>query len=475
MAISSVGTGSGIDLEGLIKDILDAERTPKENSLNLKETTIEAKISALGSIKSTLSEFQTALAKLKSGTLFTSRSAVSSDSSVFTATAAAGTDLGSYAIEVLDLAKTHKLSTNANFATASTVVGNGTLNITVGSSSFDVAITAGSNDTLVGVRDAINNATNNAGVRASILSVGDGMGGTTRKLVLTSTSSGADKAISVAVTGDGDGIDNDNAGLSQLISANLTQIDPAQNARITIDGFEVTSSTNQFTNAIEGVTLTAVKENPDALGTPFGGTLTVGVDKTGAKSAIEGFVANYNGLVTIFNTLTNYNPADGTRGLLSGDASVSVMESRLRAIMNDTVAEAEEGMNSLAFLGISTNRNGSITLNDSKLSSAVSNRFEDMEALFSGTNGIATRLDKLVTELTGAGGVFSTRESSMREQLSQIDDQRDQLELRLTAIEARYRSQFSALDILVNQLNQTGDFLLQQLEATAQIINRKNK
>jgi flagellar hook-associated protein 2 len=160
--------------------------------------------------------------------------------------------------------------------------------------------------------------------------------------------------------------------------------------------------------------------------------------------------------------------------LLSGDASVKVMEDRLRSIMTGTVAGAAEGMNSLAFLGIATNRDGSISLNDTKLSSAISTRFDDLEKLFSGENGIANRLDKVVTELTASNGVFTTREKSMRGQLSGIEEQRDKLNARLTTMEARYRAQFTALDILVGQLQQTGNFLTQQLDATAQIINRKN-
>ena len=474
MAITSVGTGSGIDLEGLLTKILDAESTPVTNRLDLKQTTIEAKISALGSIKSTLTDFQSSLTKLKSGSLFSGYTAASSDKELFTATATTSASAGSYAIEVIDLAKAHKLATNTSFATADTVVGNGTLNITVGASSFNVDITAGTNDTLAGIRDAINNASDNAGVTASILTVSDGMGGTTRKLVLTAASTGAANTVSIAVTGDGDGNDSDNAGLSQLVSANLTQIDPAQDALITVDGFDVTSSTNTFADAIEGVTITVLKENSDPLADPYSGTLTLSADKSAAKSAIEEFVANYNALVTIFNTTTNYNATDKTAGLLTGDNGVSIVERRIRSIMNGLVDGAADGMNSLAFLGISTNRDGSISLDDSDLSAAISNRFGDLEALFSGDNGIATRLDKLVTELTSSSGMFSTRETSMRDQLSDIDDQRSDLELRLAKIEERYRKQFSSLDILVSQLNQTSDFLTQQLSAVTAIINRKS-
>lgn len=475
MAITSVGSGSGIDLESLITQIVDSERTPTKNRLDLKETRLTANISALGSIKSTLTEFQASLAKLKSGAMFSGRSVVSSDSTLFTATATSKAELGNYQIEVLSMAKANKLA-SGNFTGAAATVGSGTLNISVGASSFDVEITAGTNDTLAGVRDAINNASNNAGVRASILTVSDGLGGTASKLVLTSSKSGAASAVTVAVTGDADGVDNDNAGLSKLVSANLTQIDAASDAKITIDGFEATSSSNQFTDAIDGVTINVLKTNPDPdpLADPLSGSLTLAVDKTGAKVAIEDFVANYNALATIFNTLTNYDAVGKTRGLLSGDASVGVMESRIRSIMTSTVGDAAEGLNNLAFLGITTNRDGSVALNDVKLSNALSTRFEDIEKLFSGDNGIATRLDKLATELTGAGGVFTTRETSMRDQMGAIEDQRDKLEMRLTKIEARYRAQFSALDIMVGQLKSTGDFLMQQLDAAAAITNGKN-
>lgn len=472
MAITSVGTGSNLDLEGLITNLITSEKTPADNRLNLQEAKLNSTISALGSIKSKLSDFQTSLATLKSASSFSARSAVASDSSLISATASTGTDPGAYTVEVLALAKAHKIA-SANFASASTTIGSGTLNISVGSSSFDVAITAGTNDTLAGIRDAINKAPGNSGVRASILTVSDGLGGTASKLVLTSTSSGASKTISITVTGDGDTVDNDNAGLSQLISANLTQIDPAQDAKITIDGFEATSSTNQFSTAIEGVTINALKESPDPLN-PLSSTLTIATNKTGVKTAIEGFVANYNALVTIFNTLTNYDASGQTRGLLSGDASVSVMESRLRRIMTDAVGNTSGGLNSLADLGITTNRNGLISLDDSKLSGALSGKFDDFANLFAGANGIAKRLDALSTELLGSGGVFSTRETSLNGQLKKVAEQKDALSTHLAKLESRYRAQFSALDSLVSQLNSTGTFLTQQLDATAKIINGKN-
>lgn len=471
MAITSVGSGSNLDLEGLLTKIIDNEKEGPTNRLNLKKTTLEANMSALASIKTTLSEFQASLASLKSSSFFSSRTVVAGDSSLISATAGAGAQPGAYSIEVLAMAKAHKVA-SANFAAASTTVGNGTLNISVGSSTFDVTVTAGVNDTLAGIRDSINNATNNTGVRASILTVSNGVGGTASKLVLTSNNTGAANAVSVAVTGDGDSVDGDNAGLSQLASANLSEINPAQDAEITIDGFAATSSTNQFKNAVEGLTINVLKDgDPDE---PPASTLTVATNKAGAKDAVEGFVANYNALVTIFNTLTNYDPATQTRGLLSGDASVSVMEKQLRRIMTDKVGGAAEGLNTLADLGISTNRNGSISLDDAKLSDAISNNFDGLGELFTGENGLATRLDKLATQLTGSGGVFQTRETSMNEQLAKIEDQKDTLNARLTSLEDRYRKQFSALDILVSQLNQTGSFLTQQLDATASMISGKN-
>lgn len=487
-SITAVGTGSGLELESLITSIVNAERAPAETRLAVREAKVQASISALGSLKSSLADFQTALGKLKNTSAFSARTATASDTSLFSATTSSGAELGSYAIDVVQMAKTQKLA-SGNFAGPSSVVGSGTLNIEVGGSAFNVDITAGVNDSVAGIRDAINNAPGNTSVRASLLTVSDGAGGTATKLVLTSTQPGSEGAIRVSAS-DADGDDSDNSGLSQLRydatdpafdpgdpayeAGRVTVSSPAQDAIITVDGFEVRSSSNVFANTIPGVTLTILKESGDAE-EPASGELKVGENKSGIKGAIEAFVASYNALNGIFRQLTGTDASGESRGLLSGDSSVNLVQSRLRSMLGSTVEGASSDFNSLAALGIKTERDGSISLDGAKLEEALANHFDDLNTLFTGSDGLAGKLDKAVSDMIGSGGMFSIRQESLARQQDDIDNQRVQLAARLEKVEARYRAQFSALDILVSQLNQTGDFLLQQLDATAQIINNNRR
>lgn len=477
-SISSIGVGSGLDLEGLVTDILKAERAPQETRLNQREGLLQASISALGSLKSTLADFQDSLAGLKTASAFSKRSAGVSDTSLVSVKAGNTADNGRYTIEVLNLARTQKLAT-ADFASASTTVGSGSLTIGSGSNSFDVTITAGVNDTLAGIRDAINNADSNSSVRASILTVdaGQGDGSTVSKLVLTANNSGASNAISVDVVDD-DGVNTDTSGLSQLFynagdpNSRLSVVEAAQDARITVDGFVATSSTNVFSNVIDDVTITALREGDDPLAPPSS-TLTVTEDKSAVNSAVKLFVESYNALITVFNKLTNYDQASNTRGLLSGDSSVNVMETQIRRALGNVVG-GNSVLTNLSSIGIATNRDGTVRLDETALNTAITNNFDEVSTLFSGEEGVAQRLDNLITGFLRSDGVFNTRERSLQTQLRKVDDQRATMELRLGKMESRIRAQFSALDALVQQLNQTSDFLGRQLDASAQIVNRNS-
>lgn len=484
-SITSVGVGSGIDLESLLNQIIESERAPVENQLSLRAAEIEASISALGGLSSTMAAFQDALSDLKTGSFFDQRR-TTGDSTKFTSTATSSAALGNYSIEFFDMASANKVATNAQFTSPASTVGEGTLTIGfVGGLSFDVDVAA--TDSLSAVRDAINNASNNIGVTANLITVDAGLGdgSTVTELVLTSNESGANRQLNISVTDTGDGNNTDNLGLSRFFydgadpgnTTNglnqLRQIDPAQDARISVDGFTAFSSTNTFEGVIEGVSITALVAADDPLDPPSA-ALNISVDKSAVTSAVETFIASYNELVTVFNVLTNYDPATETRGLLSGDASVNAMESTLRRIMGNTVEGAASDFNSLGFLGIQTNRDGSLSLDSDKLQTAISTRFEDFANVFSGTSGIATRLDAALDSYLQFGGVFQTRDDTYRTQLRQIDERRDDLDVRISNIENRFRLQFAALDQLVASLNQTGDFLLQQLDASARIVNRDN-
>ena len=319
-SISSLGVGSGIDLEALVNNLVAAEKTPVENRLNLRETEVQASISAFAALKSSLSDFQNTITDLKDLADFQSRITSSSDNKLFTATATSDAVVGNYNIQVLDLAKNHKL-VSKSFTDANAIIGTGTLTITQGSDAFSVDAGTGS---LTDIRDAINDAADNTGVTASILTVDDGLGGTESKLVFTANETGQDNQLTITVTDD-DTFNEDDAGLSQLFfqdgSANnrLTQLDPAQDGQITIDGFAVSSKNNTFSSAIEGITITAISETEDPLNDPAE-TLSVSLDTFNVKNKITQFVAVFNLLSSTLDQLTDVNVSTGTGGLLTGDA-----------------------------------------------------------------------------------------------------------------------------------------------------------
>ncbi len=479
-SITSVGVGSGIDLEALITQIVDAERAPTESRLDFEQTRLEAEISAVGSLRLTMDAFQSALQDLKDLDFFSTRRATSGDSSLFTATAGENADLSTYNIQVFEQAQANKIASDTDFADPNATVGSGTLTIGFeGGSNF--AITVGATDTIAEIRDAINNASDNVGITASLITVDAGMGdgSTVTKFVFTSDTTGASSQIDISVDDD-DLTDTDGSGLSQFFydgtnpldaGNQFSQVDAAQDARISVDGFTAFSSTNEFSNVINDVTITLLDEADDILNPPSA-ALVIDEDKTQVKAAVETFVATYNELITVFNTLTDYDSVSGTSGLLSGDSVVSSLESSIRRVISDTVDGANEGFDALTFIGISTNSNGSIALDDTTLTDIISNNFQDLATLFSSDDGVATQLDELLTGFLQSGGTFDNRDERLQASLDDIQDQRDDLDLRVSIIEERFRSQFAALDILVAQLNSTGDFLLQQLSASANIINR---
>jgi len=297
-------------------------------------------------------------------------------------------------------------------------------------------------------------------------------------LVLTANSTGASSQISVAVTDGVDGTNTDNAGLSRLYylksdaGSQQSEVNAAKDAKITVDGFAATSATNQFAGVIEGVTITAVKGATDPL-TPPSAALTVSADKATAQTAIQAFVTAYNDLAKTFSALTTYN-ADTSSGGLSGDSSLLTVRSKLKQIIADPVSGAPADLKSLAFLGIGTNKDGTLTVDNTKLSNALTNRLDDVAKLFSGSNGVSGKLDALLSDLTSSSGIFQTRENSLNDQLRSLADKQTALDARIDSFTKRYRAQFTALDTLVNQLNSTGSFLTQQLDAAAKIISRKS-
>ncbi len=466
-SITAAGTGSGLDIEKIIETLTEAERVPTESRLDRREVEIKAEISAFGSLKGALTDFQSAMSGLSSLKDLAARSATSTNESTFTATASSGAAVGSTDIQVTQLASNHKLVSTADFASSSAAVGAGTLSLSLGASSFDVTITAPDSNTLGGIRDAINDAADNPGITASILTVSDGMGGTVSKLVLTADETGADNAITVSVTNDSDGNDTDNVGLSAFVFAgeldpgsNMSQKTPAQDASLLLDGeYVVTSSTNVFSDAIEGVTITALAQDLDNTE-----KLTIGLDQSAITDRLTEFVAAFNALSDTLAFLTDYDVEAQEAGLLTGDFVARTIETQLRRTISSVLDGATSSFNSLASIGITTQRDGSIALDSSKLSTALGSNFDDVAELLAGDEGLIKNLDDKIESFLRSDGAIASRNTTFQSQLKEIDEQRERLNLRIDSYEQRIRLQYTNLDILVGQLQSTGDFVTQQLD-----------
>ncbi|MBK7168648.1 MAG: flagellar filament capping protein FliD [Gammaproteobacteria bacterium] len=476
MAVGAVGVGSGLDLESLINNLIAAERTPKLNSLAAKEATIQANISAFGGLRSVLDQFRNGLAGLLDAGALQARTATSSIPSYFSASADSTALAAQYDVQVLNLARAHKLVSTANFASSTATVGAGTLDISSGTTTFQVTTTA--TTTLAELEGLINSAPGNPGVTASLIVVAadplDAGAGTLTRLVLGGAGTGAANTIGIAVN-DGDGNHTDNQGLSRfhfsatdLPGSQLAQQQAAVDARIAVDGFTAFSSSNSFSGVIAGVTITAQREPADPLA-PEVAQLTVAQDRAQLTSKVQAFVKSYNEVVNTISEVSRYDAATGTAGPLNGDSTVRGIAFRLRGIISSSV-EGTSTFGTLAELGISTQSDGTLKLDTTRFNTALDSNFADVSQLFASENGVAKRLDDALESYIGRDGSLATRSEGFDRQIKSIADQRDQLELRLEKIEQQYRQRFTALDALVSQLQSSGDFLLAQLQTTANII-----
>jgi len=452
-SITASGIGSGLDINNIVSQLVSAERAPTENRLNSKESLIQARLSAFGSLKSALTNFQSSLSTLKNADNYTKRTATISDSTVFSATTSASAAPGSYSVKVEQLATSHKIASQA-YTDSNTSVGSGEMTFTINGESFSVAIADDANS-LADIRDAVNTASDNSGVTASIINDQDGA-----HLVFSATKTGVENAVNIAVSNGASGDLSQLAYDTNLVVqlSSMSEKAEALDSIVIIDGFTQTSANTKIEGMIEGVSLDLKKALPgESL------SLKVQLDTKSIKTAVEGFVSNYNSLMTTINDLTAYNAESKTAGLLQGDSATRNIANQLRKEMGSIVGGLDTELDSLAELGITTGDKNKLVIDSTKFADVISSDFDKLSGIFSSESGYAVRLDSLIGNLTASGGILSNRTDGLNSEVKRINQQREALEARIVGIEARYQAQFSALDSLLGQLNSTGEFLTQQL------------
>lgn len=451
-SIVSSGVGSGLDTASIVKSLVEAEGGPKTLRLNAEEAKVQAKMSALGTLRSSLATFRDALTTLKSVDKFQGRQVTLSQEEFIAASASSTAVPGSYAIEVEQLAAAHKLqSAPGAFASATVPVGVGTLQITTGGQNFAVVIDS-TNNTLAGIAAAINSSAAASKVQATILTASG-----EARLTIAARTVGVANALTITQTG-GDG------GLASLVyppsGGGLTQVQAALDARAVIDGFTVTSSTNTLTGAIAGVDVTLNKVNEADKTTQ----ITISYDRTAARQTIDKLVKSYNEVVDAIKSVTSYNVETRQGGPLFGDAGVRNLVAQLRRELTANVSGLPGPFDMLSEIGISTDLNGKLSLDNADLDAAFNTNFDAVGVLFAAKDvGVAVKLDRLLAPYLDSNGVLDARDAGFKTSIADIAERREALSERLAALQTRYTREFNALDTLMSQLQGTSNFLTQQL------------
>lgn len=353
--INFSGLASGIDTQALVEAILNVERQPLTRIEN-KRALFSQRKAALDELSAKLSGFQGVLEDLASGRAFRGTVATVGDETALRVTPGAGAELGLFDIVVNSLAAAHKVKSDGVAASDEALVADGTITIQSGSNdpiTIDVS-GANGNNSLVAIRNAINAA--DAGVRAAVL-----YDGTEYRLTVRAEETGTANALIIT-----DGTDLN-------LGVGLNNVKPAADAALTIDGIAITSSKNQITSAIPGVTL-------DLLDTTAGETTTVEVSQNieGVSAAIQSLLDGYNELIDFFNTQNR------PEGVLRGDATARSAEQRLRRLFSGGVEGVPIGqIRALSSLGVSFDgQTGRATLDASELGEVLETHFEEVGSLF---------------------------------------------------------------------------------------------
>lgn len=473
-SVSSLGVGSNLDLSGLLDKLAASESQPLV-ALQKQQVSYTAKLSAYGTLQNALSNFQAAASKLAGASLFQGATVASSAADVLAASADSTAVAGSYAVSVTQLAQAQSLvsggvasTTSAIGAGAATTVTidfggiAGTLDAATGTYNAGATFTTdaarppvsltidSTNNTLAGIRDAVNKTTG-IGVTASIVN-----DGSTNRLVMTSTSTGQKSSMRISVSGDaavGSLLANDPTAVQ-----NLKQTAAAGDAALMVNGIAVTSATNTVKEAVQGVTMTLAKTGLS--------TLTVSRDNASVESAVGAFVNAYNSLLGTATQLTKYDVAKKSGAALVGDSTLRSIQTSIRSALNTPQAGA---LKVLSTVGVSFQKDGTLAFDASKLKTAFADNRDAVVELFAGTaggsTGYGTQLAALVGTFTSTDGKLSGATAGVKTTLKSLDTRYAATEVSVQAKVARYRAQFTQLDLLMAKMSSTTSYLTQQFDS----------
>ncbi|MDR3432234.1 MAG: flagellar filament capping protein FliD [Rouxiella aceris] len=511
-SVTSLGSGSGLDLEGLVTKLMASESIPL-TQLQTKEATYTSQISNVGQFTSLVSSLQTSAEAMQDSSKVGGIKATSSNTSAFSVSATSAASVGTHSVDVLALAHGQQLVSNSgNFvsstdalASTSDAVADAKITFTFGTIGTDGTLTADSSKTpltvdvqpdssgqitLQNVSDAIN--ASGGSMTASLLT--DTTGST--RLILTDSTTGANNAFSVSTAlTKNDGSTTTTAGFTKLdyqpgaTSPAYAVGQAASDAHIKMDGVDVYRGSNTITDLLSNVTLTLTGSTiPSGSTISQSATLQISSDTSGISTLLNTFVTSYNNLQGAISTLAGYNATTKTGGPLQGDSMVLSLQNQLRSMLNNTFGSTGSSISTLTDLGISFQKDGTLALDSTKLSSAVANHLDQVQSFLgsydkttnvvtpdSAKTGFSYQLDQLTTNMLSSTGLIQSKINGLNQTVKTIDNQITQEQARLTQVEANYRAQFTALDTSIASMNATSSYLTQQLASIASLTSSSSK
>ncbi len=420
MGISSPGIGSNLDVNGIVTKLMAVERQPI-SLLDKKAASFNAKLSGFGTLKGVVSQFQSALAGLANVSKFKGVNTAVADATVATVSGSSAAATGTYSLEVSKLAQAQKLNAIGQ-ASNSIAIGSGattTLSFDLGTitgGSLDASgkytgaafatggtgvktVTIdGTNNSLSGIRDAINAAS--VGVTATIVNDGSN---TPYRLSLTVNNTGVASSLKLNVAGD--------AAISSLLShdpsaaggQSLSETVTAQNAQFKLDGIVISKTTNSITDALPGITLNLAKTN---IGAPTAVNITR--DTSTVVASVNAFATAYNQVTQALKDASAYDPSTKTGAILNGESTVQSLQNQIRSVLAAPVSGAAAGSSTFTLLsqvGVTVQASGLLGVDSAKLQKAVTDNFGQIAGLFanvgSTTDALATY--NTATSKTAAG------------------------------------------------------------------------
>jgi flagellar hook-associated protein 2 len=478
--LTSLNAGSGVDVASLAQNLVDAEKTPQQNAINAKISKNEARVSGYAAISFVSNELNNAFTALKDQNNFSSLTATNSQPSAFAVTTSATATSGSHDIEVLQLAKSQR-TISTGYASATVPVNGGNamaLTLTVGGVAKPVISLAPGTDTPQNIVNAINAA--KTGVTASLVNTGDGSA-SPFQIVLSGPKGAAGAfSLSTAYTQiDGTSSANPNSGSLGLNFGSNPANQVASDAKVKVDGITFTRNTNTLTDVLPGATLDLKTVTTGAA------DLSLVRDTTALKDKFKALVTSYNDATSMLNVVTDPKSTMETYGAtLVGDATARSVKAMMRTLVQGESNTPGSKISTMWQMGISIDRSGVMSLDETKLDAALADNFDDVVQTMTGnTNGLSAYSTKpagfageamrKLSKLIGPSGVLLTNSQNAETQNSKYQADLGKLETRMTTLLARYNKQFSSMESIVGGVNSQKTSLKSTFEGMMAVYTNK--